>query len=489
MAKAKSKKIAIEDALVPVEEQPYEVPENWCWVKIGTISDVYTGNSINERVKKEKYEGKTDGPLFIATKDVDFDNTINYETNIRITDSENFKKAPAYTSLLCIEGGSAGKKIGFTNQEVCFGNKLCAFATTNAESKYIFYYLLSNAFVYQFNEKKHGLIGGVSVRDLQKIAIPLPPIPEQQRIVEQIESLFSKLDEAKEKAQSFLDDADSRKSALINKAFTGDLTEKWRKKNGSIDSETLSDVDKKVALIKKKKIKKVQNDFGDYIRGKIPESWEITELDRISKQITDGEHQTPRRVDEFCGYYLLSARNVRNDELSLDDVDYIDDAEYTRISKRCNPQKGDVLISCSGSVGRICIVEDDNKYCMVRSSAMVSLAGGIPRYIMYMLQSGFVQEQIKKLTKQTAQANLFLGAIAALIVPFPDIGEQQQIADILDNQICSLNKSVELAEKTIADIDMMKKAILAKAFRGELGTNDPSEESSIELLKQIIANE
>lgn len=166
MAKAKKKKITIDEALVSVDEQPYKIPENWCWVKINSVANVYTGNSINERVKAEKYEGQLKGILFIATKDVDFDNSINYETNVRITDPENFKKAPANTALLCIEGGSAGKKIGFTNQEVCFGNKLCAFESDKIEPKYIYYFLQSNAFIYQFNDKKHGLIGGVSVKDL-----------------------------------------------------------------------------------------------------------------------------------------------------------------------------------------------------------------------------------------------------------------------------------------------------------------------------------
>ena len=80
-----------------------------------------------------------------------------------------------------------------------------------------------------------------------------------------------------------------------------------------------------------------------------------------------------------------------------------------------------------------------------------------------------------------------MGAISALIIPFPDIKEQNEIVHILDNFFKKENKSKETAESVIEQIDTMKKAILARAFRGELGTNDPTEESAVELLKQIIS--
>ena len=87
---------------------------------------------------------------------------------------------------------------------------------------------------------------------------------------------------------------------------------------------------------------------------------------------TYGEHQTPRRISNFQGYYLLSARNIRDGFISLEDVDYVDADEYEKLFSHCNPKKGDILISCSGSVGRCAVVNDDNDYVMVRSAAMIS---------------------------------------------------------------------------------------------------------------------
>ena len=415
-------------------EAPYELPEDWKWDFAKNLADIYTGNSINEKLKQEKYLNQTEGLNFIATKDIDFDGAINYENGVKINDYEKFKTAPKNTPLLCIEGGSAGRKLGFSEEEVCFGNKLCAFVCRDINPKLLYFYLQSNFFYHCFMKERHGLIGGVSVNTLKQIPFPLPPtLAEQQRIVNRIESMFAKLDEAKEKAQNVVDGFETRKAAILHKAFTGELTAKWRR----------------------------ENDVGD-------DSWEEKTIGEIASKITDGEHSTPKRVEQFCGFYLLSARNIHNGEIRLDDVDFVTENEYERIRKRCNPNKNDILISCSGSIGRVCVIQDNNKYVMVRSAAMVKLLQDNPFYIAYMLQSFNVQQQIEKTKKQSCQANLFLGAIKQLSLPVPTLPEQVEIVRILDIIIEKENKAKQAAETVLEQIDLLKKSILARAFRGEL---------------------
>lgn len=150
-------------------------------------------------------------------------------------------------------------------------------------------------------------------------------------------------------------------------------------------------------------------------------------MSTICSLITDGEHKTPHRISSFQGYYLLSARNIRDGELSLEDVDYVDEKEYSIISKRCNPKKNDILISCSGSVGRICTITDNNNYVMVRSAAMASPIIINNVFLMYSLQSELVQNQVSAKTKQAVQANLFQGAIREILIAIPPIQEQHRI--------------------------------------------------------------
>jgi len=178
----------------------------------------------------------------------------------------------------------------------------------------------------------------------------------------------------------------------------------------------------------------------DEIPFEIPEAWTFSRLQTICKKITDGEHKTPKRVKEYCGFYLLSARNVRDGYITLTDVDYVDENEYRNISQRCNPVRNDILISCSGSVGRCCTVEDDNNYVMVRSAAMVSPVLCSSRYLMYAIQSPMVQKQINEGVKQAVQANLFQGAIRELLIPIPPLSEQIRIVNQIETILPMVSK-------------------------------------------------
>lgn len=481
MAKKKEKTLEekLQEALVPENQWPYILPENWCWTK---------GKYILEKMESQKPEGD-----YFYYIDIDaIDNSCQIVTEpkqIAVCDAPSrasrklhvgdtiFSLVRPYLKNIAYIDKSLSNSIASTGFYVCTPKK-------NVFPKF-FYWLMISPYVvdglnkYMKGDNSPSIRGG----DIEGFCYPIPPLPEQKRIVYRIESLFAKLDEAKEKIQQVLDGAEMRKAAILHKAFTGELTKTWRKENSVSVSELLKNISEKLLKVKKKKIKKVSN---LYSQRNIPHEWTWVELDDIAYKITDGEHATPKRVDNFCGFYLLSARNVRNDELKLDYVDYVAEDEYIRISKRCNPHMGDVLISCSGSVGRCCVITDNEKYVMVRSAAVISPILCNPKFIMYMIMSRDVQAQIKSLCKQTAQANLFIGAIASIKIPLPSLEEQDYIADLVGELFYKEKCSVEHCSKILFDIDTMKKSILAKAFRGELGTNNPTEGSALNLLKEVL---
>jgi len=225
----------------------------------------------------------------------------------------------------------------------------------------------------------------------------------------------------------------------------------------------------------------------DEIPFELPEGWQWSRVASFASIITDGEHKTPRRVEQFQGYYLLSARNIQNGSISLNDVDYVDGEEYEIISKRCNPRKNDVLISCSGSVGRVTVVCDDRHYVMVRSAAMIRPITISPYYLMYALQSGQLQNQIQAASKQTAQANLFLGAIQTLLVPIPPIEEARRIVGLATNAI-SITDNIEEQRVSVTQVIATTKAkILDLAIRGQLVPQNPDDEPASILLERIRA--
>ena len=173
------------------DDLPFEIPNSWQWCRLSNIANLYTGNSINETEKKARYTDVV-GTEYIATKDVWFDNSIDYKNGIAIPDKyiDDFRIAPANSVLMCIEGGSAGRKIGILSQDVCFGNKLCCFSPYADISEFIFYYLQSPLFFEIFSSNKNGIIGGVSVNNLKQLFIPLPPYEEIKRIIKKIKQIL-----------------------------------------------------------------------------------------------------------------------------------------------------------------------------------------------------------------------------------------------------------------------------------------------------------
>lgn len=230
-------------------------------------------------------------------------------------------------------------------------------------------------------------------------------------------------------------------------------------------------------------------DITEEIPFDIPESWEWCRLESFSSLVTDGEHKTPRRISSYVGYYLLSARNVLDGSISLNKVDYVDEKEYNQISKRCNPQKNDILISCSGSVGRSAVVNDDNKYVMVRSAAMVRSIIVDPLFVMYCIQSPFLQQQIVLYSKQTAQANLFLGAIKQLLLPLPPLAEQKRIVEKLEKVLPLVDEydqaQIQLDKLNKELPEALKKSILQQAIQGKLVPQNPKDEPADKLLERI----
>ncbi|MDD7698438.1 MAG: restriction endonuclease subunit S [Spirochaetia bacterium] len=197
--------------------------------------------------------------------------------------------------------------------------------------------------------------------------------------------------------------------------------------------------------------------FGDPVQN--PMGWEEKRFKDICDLITDGEHNTPNRSSK--GIYLLSARNIHNHILKLEDVDYIDEEEYARISKRIIPQEGDVLISCSGSVGRVCSVPKNFKFQMVRSVALLRLKEIVtPLFMEYLIESDYLQNQIDKAKTQSSQANLFQGKIAELKGFVPPLALQQQFASFVQQ----IDKSKFAVQKSLEKAETLYKSLMQEYF-------------------------
>ncbi|EDM6666848.1 restriction endonuclease subunit S [Salmonella enterica subsp. enterica serovar Kentucky] len=362
-------------------------------------------------------------------------------------------------------------------------------------NKYIFYWLKSSTFQGYVNDVSYGVnMPRLGTADGLKAPLRLAPLAEQKIIAEKLDTLLAQIDSTKARLEQIPQILKRFRQAVLAAAVSGNLTAEWRMNNNSnIVEEEIEKVKNK--LIAKKIIKK------DLIYSKldrkypIPSDWLYVKLQSIATKITDGEHKTPKRGP--AGQLLISARNIQDGYLKLSDVDYVGDAEFQKLRNRCDPDSGDVLISCSGSIGRVCLVDENSKYVMVRSVALIKLMQDfvINKYMMYLLQSPLLQKEIEENSKSTAQANLFLGPIKNLGIPLPPVPEQAEIVRRVEQLFAYADTIEKQVNSALTRVNSLTQSILAKAFRGELTaqwrTENPSlisgENSAAALLEKIKA--
>src|SRR5690606_23557124 len=221
------------------------------------LNKIYNGDSLNDTQKK-KYESDDESHLaYISSKDIDVNySIINYNNGLRIFDYHNFKIAPKNSSLLCIEGGSAGRKIAFTTQDVCFVNKLACFNTyKNYNAKFVYYSLKGKVFQTQFKNSLTGLIGGVSISAINNFVLTLPPLHEQEAIARFLDDKCAKIDELVAIKEQQIDKLKELRQVKIHHAVTKGINPNVEMKDSGID----------------------------WI-GEIPKHWEVKRLKNILKE-------------------------------------------------------------------------------------------------------------------------------------------------------------------------------------------------------------
>lgn len=435
----------LQQALVPAEEQPYEVPENWVWVRLGAVC--YTS--------KEKSN--------------DFSNEIKY---IGLEHLEKDKGIVGFSSADKVKS----TKNAFQEGQILYGrlrpylNKhdiasfsgVCSTDILVLEASVLVANVLVDKFFnlpffieYVVANSKGINLPRVSEKTILNTTFPLPPLSEQQRIVERIEELFAKLDEAKERLQEVANSFAVRKAAILHKAFTGELTKQWRRENGVSD-----------------------------------ESWEEKKLGEVCSV-------NPRKIDAKnlddnleVSFIPMAAVSDVLGEIVNPEVKNLEDVR----TGFTNFAEGDVIFA------KITPCMENGKSAVVGPLLNDIGYGSTEFYVLRCkeeLYNKYLYHMVRNTTFRAEAKAVMTGAVGQQRVPktflqeyqllLPTIPEQHEIVRLIDDLLARERSAQQAAEQALASIDLMKKSILARAFRGELGTNKASEASALELLKQVLA--
>jgi len=259
---------------------------------------------------------------------------------------------------------------------------------------------------------------------LNKIPIPLPPLPEQQRIVSILDEAFACIERSRNNAERCLS---------LSKAL-----------------------------------------FESYLQGVFENgNWETKKLNEIT-EVKDGTHDSPKYNKE--GIPFVTQKNIKPDGLSFDDTKFITDIDHEKFYKRSNVTYGDILISMIGANRGMAAIVDDKRVFSIKNVGLIKSSDNINmNYLLYFLKSSIAMKYVLYMSNGGAQEFVGLTALRNFPIPLPLLKEQQTIVRQLDALRAETKKLEAVYQKKLDDLEELKKSILQKAFAGELRGGEPVE--------------
>ena len=450
---------------LPTIDQPdtsYVLPESWTWTRLGTIGNIFNGNSINAREKETKYAGANGFP-YIATKDVGYGlDALDYKNGIYIPESaEKFKIAHQGAVLICAEGGSAGKKCGITEQDICFGNKLFANELFGGiPSKFILYLYLSPIFRESFNVAMTGIIGGVSITKILELPVPLPPLEEQHRIVARIDQLMARCDELERLRKEREEKRVAVHAAAVRQLLDAPNGSAWefiQQHFGALYTvkENLTELRKAIiqlaimgALVKSSADK--SRISGNTISNAnapfpIPGHWKWVSLSSISNKERGITYGIVKMGEEpkIGGVFALRCSDVKFRTLDLNSVRKVTE-EVSQQYSRTILRGGELLLNIRGTLGGCAVVPYEIAgYNIAREIALIPLSNEADAfYILNVISSPYFTEATTQNLRGIAYKGLNLGILSDFQIPLPPKEEQLLIVRKV-NQLMALCDSLE----------------------------------------------
>ena len=411
------------------------IPSEWKTCRIKDTSLLYTGNSIKDE-EKDSFQDMNEARPYIATKDIDATYmSANYNNGLYIKHTDcNFRIAPPSSTLMCIEGGSAGRKKAFIDQEVSFVNKLCCFAPyEGVYGKYIYYFLCSPNFEDIFNSKITGLIGGVNIPTLKNIECLLPSISEQKAIATYLDEKCGEIDSLISLQEEMISELQAYKKSVITEAVTKGL-------------------DPNVPM----------KDSGVEWIGMIPEIWKLARIGNFFRLRTERNTKPMEEVQLLSLYTGIGVFPHGEQEERGNKAVTVDG--YKIVHK--NDIIVNIILAWMGAIG---VSNYDGVTSPAYDIYIPNLARVVPHYFHYVFRTkGFAGECYKYGRGiMMMRWRTYSTEFKQISIPLPPLSEQQAIASYLDEKTSQIDSLIAIKQEKITELKDYKKSIIYEYVTGK----------------------
>ena len=445
--------------------------QGWSYNFLGEISSINYGYTA-----KASFEA--DGPKFLRITDIQNGN-VNWATVPSCSISEeDYDKHRLFENdiVFARTGATTGKSylIGQTEDAVAASYLIrLRLECEDVLPAFVTWYFQTTNY---WNAVTSGITGstqgGFNASKLKNLTIPLPPLPEQKRIVAILDEAFQGIDRAVANTEKNLANARELTNSVLETAICGNQTTLWRK-NNPVSESAAESVARVFNGCRSKKVRgsnpRSAEPANANIFSSLPVDWTLASVEQICTHIVDCLHKTPKWTQS--GEICLRTTNFKPGHLDLSSVKYVSKGTYMDRISRLEPKASDVLYSREGGIlGIACMFPDGLKACLGQRMMVFRLDQSIliPEYFMAVLNSRAILSEVERLTGGAAAPHLNISDIRKFPIPIPPLSEQAIIVSLIGNLWGKFNRVENCFRVKANALAGLKQSILHKAFAGEL---------------------
>ncbi|ELI5878570.1 restriction endonuclease subunit S [Vibrio parahaemolyticus] len=470
-----------------------ELPIGWIETELGNITEVQSGIGF-----PKKYQGVIDAeyPVYkvgdLSKAFVHSSGLLSKSDNYVSLDTLLLMKGKTFEvgSTLFAKIGEAlklNRRVIVERPGIADNNVMGVKAFYNEADKYVYRYL---QYFDVASLSRSTTVPSIRKSDVEEITIPLPPLNEQIRIANKLDSILAKVDKAQARLDKIPAILKRFRQSVLAAATSGELTKEWRAENPSATSNSILDelssfkFDARTKKLVDKEIRP------DEMSNDLPSGWKWVRLCGIT-DVVSGVAKGSKTKEETVSLPYLRVANVQRGYLDLSEVKYIDVAQSK--GENLKLEKGDVLFNEGGDIdklGRGWVWEGQIEDCIHQNHVFRAriLSNKIqPKYLSFYGNESARDYFLREGTQTVNLANLNKTTLSLLPVPLPPEEEQVEIVRQVDRLFNKANKLEKQYLDAKARLDRLTQSILAKAFRGELVPQDPNDEPAEKLLERIVA--